>query len=143
MQSLWKTIVRFLKKLKTTIWYSNSIPGYIFGRNQNLKRYMHPDVHSSTVYNRQTWKQPNHSSTDEWRYRVEWVSECVCVHNEILFSYKRMKYRHCSTWMDLQIILLSEVNQTKINIIHDITYMWNLKNNTNEFIYKTETHTQT
>ena len=26
---------------------------------------------------------------------------------------------------------------------YDITYMWNLKNNTNELIYKTETNSQT
>ena len=28
-------------------------------------------------------------------------------------------------------------------ILYDITYMWNLKNNTNEHIYKTETDSQT
>ena len=28
-------------------------------------------------------------------------------------------------------------------ISYDITYMWNIKNNTNEFIYKTEIHPQT
>ena len=36
-------------------------------------------------------------------------------------------------------IILSEVSQTKTNdIICDMTYMWNLENNTNESIYKTE-----
>ena len=29
-------------------------------------------------------------------------------------------------WMDLEIIILSEVNQTKINI-YDIIYTWNIK----------------
>ena len=33
-------------------------------------------------------------------------------------------------WMDLEIILLREVNQTKINI-YDIIYTWNIKNDTN------------
>ena len=28
-------------------------------------------------------------------------------------------------------------------ILYDITYMWNLKNNTNEFTYKTEIDSQT
>ena len=28
-------------------------------------------------------------------------------------------------------------------ILYDITYMWNIKNNTNELIYKTETDSQT
>ena len=45
------------------------------------------------------------------------------------------------TWMDLEIITLNEVNQTKINIIH-ITYMWNLKHNTNEPNYTKETDSQ-
>ena len=31
-----------------------------------------------------------------------------------------------ATWMDLEIIILSEVSQTKTNITH-IIYMWNLK----------------
>ena len=43
-----------------------------------------------------------------------------------------------ATQMDLEIIMLSEVRQKKINI----TYMWNLKNDTNELIYKTETDSQ-
>ena len=39
-----------------------------------------------------------------------------------------------TTWMDLEIILLSEVIQTEKDIDYDITYMWNLKNYTNEVI---------
>ena len=46
-----------------------------------------------------------------------------------------------ATWMDLGIIILSEVSQRQI--LYDITYMWNLKNNTNELIYKAETDSQT
>ena len=46
--------------------------------------------------------------------------------------------------MDLENIILSEVSQTeKDKLLYDITSMWNLKNNTNEFIYKTETDSQT
>jgi len=37
---------------------------------------------------------------------------------------------------------VKEARQRKTNIIYSI-YMWNLKNNTNEFIYKTETDPQT
>ena len=40
-------------------------------------------------------------------------------------------------WMSLEIIILSEVNQRQI--LYDITYMWNLKYDTNE----TETDSQT
>ena len=41
--------------------------------------------------------------------------------------------------MDLEVIILSEVSQTKRQISYGITYMWNIKYDTNELIYKTET----
>ena len=44
-------------------------------------------------------------------------------------------------WMDLEIILISEVSQMQIS--HDITYMQNTKNDTNESIYNTEIDFQT
>ena len=47
-----------------------------------------------------------------------------------------------ATWMDLEIIILSEVSQTEEDKYHDIAYMWNLKNGTNELIYKTEIGSQ-
>ena len=38
-----------------------------------------------------------------------------------------------ATWMDLEIIILSEVkSERKRQIPDDITYMWNLKYDTNE-----------
>jgi len=45
-----------------------------------------------------------------------------------------------ATWIGLEIFIPSEVSQTKTNIIY-ITYMWNLKYDTNEFIYKIESQT--
>ena len=42
-----------------------------------------------------------------------------------------------AAWMDPEIIL-NEVNQTKKDKYHHITFMWNLKNDTNEFTYKAE-----
>ena len=44
------------------------------------------------------------------------------------------------TWMDLGIIILSEVREREIS--YDNIDMWNLKYNTNELIYKTETDSQ-
>ena len=49
-----------------------------------------------------------------------------------------------ATWMDLEIIILSEVkSERERQIPYDITHMWNLKFDTNEHIYKTETDSQT
>ena len=49
-----------------------------------------------------------------------------------------------ATWMQLEIIIVSEVSQKEKDKYHMIiTYMWNLKYGTNEPIYKTETDSQT
>ena len=42
-------------KNKSTIGYRNSTPGYISeeNKNTNLKRYLHPNIHSSVIYNSQ------------------------------------------------------------------------------------------
>ena len=45
--------------------------------------------------------------------------------------------------MDLEIITLREVSQKEKDKYHVITYIWSLKNNTNDFIYKTTTDSQT
>ena len=46
-----------------------------------------------------------------------------------------------ATWMNLEIILLSEVSQTEKYYV--ITYMRNQKNDRNELTYKTEIDPQT
>ena len=48
-----------------------------------------------------------------------------------------------ATWMDLEIIILSEVkSERERQIPYDVTYMRNLRYNTNEDIYETETDPQ-
>ena len=49
-----------------------------------------------------------------------------------------------TTWVDLEIIILSEVKSNRGEISSDIPYMQNLKrNDTNELTYKTERDSQT
>ena len=49
VQPLW----RVLKKSKNiaTIWSCNPTPGHVSGENCNSKRCIHPNVHSSSIYN--------------------------------------------------------------------------------------------
>ena len=44
-----------------------------------------------------------------------------------------------ASWMDLEITTISEVSHRKTNV----TYLWNIKNDTNELIYKTKTDSST
>ena len=41
-----------------------------------------------------------------------------------------------ATWIETDIIILIEISQTEIEISYDITYIWNLKNGTNELIHR-------
>ena len=54
----------------------------------------------------------------------------VHIHNGILLSHKKSKIMlFAATWMDLEIIILSEISQRQIS--YEITKMWNLiKNDT-------------
>ena len=56
-------------------------------------------------------------------------------HTGILLAHKKNEIMpFAATWMDLEMIILSEVRQRQIP--YDISYMWTLKYNTNEFSYK-------
>ena len=53
VQPLWKIVWRFLKKLKIELPYDPAIPLLSMSEeneNTDLKRYMHPNVHSSIIY---------------------------------------------------------------------------------------------
>ena len=48
-------------------------------------------------------------------------------------AIKKNKMRpSAATWMDLEIIILSEVKSDTERQIYDTAFMWNLKNKTNE-----------
>ena len=55
VQPLWRTVWRFLKKLKIELPYDSAIPllGIYPEKNHNLKRYMYPNVHCNIIYNSQ------------------------------------------------------------------------------------------
>ena len=83
-----------------------------------------------------TRKQPKCPSADEW------IKMCYIYTMEYYSAIKKNEIMlFAATWMDLEIITVSEVRERQIS--YDITYMWNLKYDTNELIYKTETDSQT
>ena len=117
----------FLKtKNRATIWSSNPIPGHISGENHNSKRYMHPKVHSSTIYNSQDMEQLKCPSTDEW-IKMWYV---VYIHNGILFSHiKEWNNAICSNmYGPTDCHTKWSKSDREREISYDITYMWNLKN---------------
>ena len=57
------------------------------------------------------------------------IEDVVHIYNGIILSHKKKEIMpFVATWMDLEIIILSEVRQGKTNCLsYDIIYMWNLK----------------
>ena len=100
---------------------------------------MYQNVHCSSIYNSQNMEKPKCSLIDEWIkkmwyiYTMEYYS--AIKKNEIM--------PFAATRMDLEIIILSEVSQKERQMPYDITYVQNLKYDTNELIYETETDSQT
>ena len=77
----------------------------------NLKRCMHPNVHKSTIYNRQDVEQPRQPLTDNWL-----KIECLYVYSGMLLSHKQHE-TFTAAWMDPKTITLSGVRQRRINVI--------------------------
>ena len=85
---------------QSTVWH---IPR----EKHNLNRYMHSRVHCSSIYNSRTWKQPKHPSTEEWIKR--WYIYTM----EYYLAIKKNKIMpFAATWMNLEIVILSEASQT-------------------------------
>ena len=66
----------------------------------------------SLQHRAKTWKQTKCPSTDEWT-RKKWYIYTV----EYDWAIKRMIMTFVATWMDLEIIILSEGSHIKTNII--------------------------
>ena len=124
VQTLWKTVWSFLTKLKIELPYDPAIPflGIYPDKTIILKDIGTPMFIAALFTIAKTWKQPKCPLTDEWikkmyKYTMKYYSSIK--KNEIMPS--------AATWMDLNIIILSEMSQIKKTISNDITYLWNLK----------------
>ena len=73
-------------------------------------------------------------------------SKYVYIYLYIMEYYSAIKKNEiilfAATWIDLEIIVLRKVSQKGRQIPYDITYMWNLKYDTNEHAYETQRDSQ-
>ena len=109
VQPLWRTLWRFLKKLKIELPYDPAIP--LLGIYPEItiiqKDACTPMFIAALFTVARTWKQPKCPSTEEWikkmwyMYTMEYYS--AIKRNEIE-SFAEM-------WMDLKLVIQSEVSQ--------------------------------
>ena len=86
-----------------------------------------------------TWKQPKCPSAEEWIKKMWYIYTM-----EYYSAIKKNKIMPFAvTWMDLEIVILSEVSQTEKDKYHMISFRCGiLKNGANELINKTEIESQ-
>ena len=106
IQPLWRTVGRFLKKLKIELPYNSASPvlGIYPEKTIIQKRTCTPIFIAALFTIARSWKQLKCPSTDEWikkmwyAYTMEYYS--AKKRNEVLI--------HATTWMNLENIRLSE-----------------------------------
>ena len=123
VQPLWRTVWGFLKKLKIELPYDPAIPllGIYQEKTIIQKDTCTPIFIAPLFTTAKTWRQPTCPSTEEW-IRKMWYIYTMEYYSAIK---KKEIMQFVSTWMNLEIIILSEVRERQIS--YDITYMWNLK----------------
>ena len=159
VQSLWKTVWRFLRKLRIELPYDPAIPLLgIYPDKTILQRDTSSPVFTAALFTiAKTWKQLKCPSTDEWikmyiytmeyysaiKENMDWIKMWYIYTMEYYSTIKKNETTpFAATWMQLEILILSEVGQKKRQIPYYITSVWNLKCGTNEPVYTTETDSQ-
>ena len=122
IQPLWRTVWRFLKKLKTELPYDPAIPlPGIYPEKTIIQKVSCSPMFISALFTiARTWQQPKHPSTDEWIKKV-WHIYTM----EYYSAIKRNKIElFVLRWMDLESIIQSEVSQKEKKITYANTCTW-------------------
>ena len=109
VQSLWKRVWIFLRKLKMELPFDPAIPllGFYPEKTMTRKDTCTPMFIAELFSKAKTRKQPKCPSTEEWIQKM-WYIYTMDYYSAI----KRNKIpAFLATWMDLEIIMLSEVRR--------------------------------
>ena len=121
-QPLWKMVWRFLRKLKIELPYEPAV-ALLCIYPPKMKTLIWKDTWTSMFIAAlftiaKIWKQPKCPSADKWIKEMWYVHVYThtqtYTHKGILLSHKKKDILpFAATWMDLEGIMLSEINQTE------------------------------
>ena len=135
IQSLWKTLWRFLKKLKIELWYGQAY-GYLSSehKNTNLKRCIH--FHCSIICKlANIRKEP--MSCDRWMDKADAVYVYTIKHYSVI---NKVILPFVTTWMDLEGIMLSEISERKTSNVWFHIHVESKKEMNREQTKQNQTH---
>ena len=116
IQPLWRTVWRFLKKLKIELPYDPAIPLLDIYPEKTIiqKDTCSPMFTAALFTTARSWKQPKCPSTAEWIKKM-W-------HIYTMEYYSAIKRNEIGSvvemWMDLETVIQSEVSQKEKNNNH-------------------------
>ena len=124
IQPLWRTVRRFLKKVKIELLYDTAIPLLgIYPEKTIIQKVSCTKMLIAALFTiARTWKQPKCPSTDEWIkkmwhiYTMEYYS--AINRNEIELFVVR--------WMDLESVIQSELSQKEKNKYRMLTHIYGI-----------------
>ena len=111
VQPLWRTVWNFLKELKMELSYDPAIPLLgIYLEKTVFHNYTCISLFIAALFTiAKTWKQPKCPLTEEWIKKLQYIYTM-----EYYSAIKKNDIMpFAATWMDLEIITLSEVSQTE------------------------------
>ena len=124
IQSLWKTVWRFLKKLAIKPPYNPVIPLLgIYPEETKIEKDTCTSMFTAALFTiARTWKQPRCPSTDEWIKKLWYI---------YTMEYYSAIERNTSEsvpmrWMNLEPIIQSEVSQKEKDKDHILTHIYGI-----------------
>ena len=124
IQPLWRTVWRFLTKLKIELPYDSAIPLLgIYPENTIIQKDACTAMFIAALFTiARTWKQPKCPSTDEWIKKM-WQY----IQMEYYSATKRNKIElFVMRSMDLESVIQSEVSQKEKNKYHMLTHVYGI-----------------
>ena len=141
VQPLWRIVWRYLRKLYIEPPYDSAIPllGIHLDKTFSQKVSRTPMFIAALFIIAKIWKQRKCPSTYEWIKKM-WYMYKMNYYSAIKKN-KIMSF--AAIWIQLEILILSEVGKKEKEVLYDITYIWNIKYGTHEPIYRMETDSWT
>ena len=121
IQPLWRTVWRFLKKLKTELPYDTAIPLLgIYPEKTIIQKESRTTMFIAALFTiARSWKQPKCPSTDEWIKKLWYIYTM-----EYYSAIKRNKIgSFVEMWMNLETVIQSEVGQKEKNKYRILTHI--------------------
>ena len=125
IQPLWRTVWRFLKKLKIELPYDPAIPLLgIYPEKTIIQKETCPTMFIAALFTiARTWNQSKCPATDEWIMKI-W-------HIYTMGYYSAIKRNEIELfvvrWMDLESVTQSEVSQKEKNKHRMLTHIYGIQ----------------